>query len=136
MPLEVGTTAPEFTLVSQNRERISLDDLKGKKSMIVFMPYPHTRTCEAEACEIRDNWASFEGVDAHVVMITTHAGPPTGTGQRKTTSASRSSPTTGPMARCPGRTTPSTDVWLRQRTTYILDSEGVIRDVIASDVLG
>ena len=38
MPLTVGTPAPDFTLVSQNRETISLDDLKGKKSMIVFMP--------------------------------------------------------------------------------------------------
>ena len=42
MPLTIGTAAPDFTLVSQTRETISLDDLKGKRSMIVFMPYPHT----------------------------------------------------------------------------------------------
>lgn len=39
------------------------------------MPYPHTRTCDAESCEIRDNWALFEDLDANVVMITTHAAP-------------------------------------------------------------
>ena len=61
MPLTAGTPAPDFTLVSQDREKITLEDLKGKKSMIVFMPYPHTRTCDAETCEIRDNWALFRG---------------------------------------------------------------------------
>jgi peroxiredoxin len=59
--MTVGTSAPDFTLVSQDREKITLEDLKGKKSMIVFMPYPHTRTCDAETCEIRDNWALFRG---------------------------------------------------------------------------
>ena len=137
MPLAVGTTAPAFNLVSQNRETISLDDVKGKKSMIVFMPYPHTRTCEAESCEIRDNWASFQALGANVVMITTHAVP-----------------TNRDWAEDNGFGFPIlADYWphgdvsraydtfdetygYAKRTTYILDADAVIRDVISSDVLG
>jgi mycoredoxin-dependent peroxiredoxin len=137
VPLTVGTPAPYFTLVSQNRETISLDDLKGKKSMIVFMPYPHTRVCGGEACEIRDNWAAFERINANVIMITTHAGA-----------------TNRDWAEENGYGFPIlSDYWphgevsraydtfdetfgYAKRTTYILDGEGVIRDVISSDVLG
>jgi peroxiredoxin len=137
VPLAVGTNAPAFTLVSQDREKVSLEDLKGRRSMIVFMPYPHTRVCEGEACEIRDNWAAFEGVDATVVMITTHAGA-----------------TNRDWAKDNGFRFPIlSDYWphgevsraydtfdetygYAKRTTYILDAEGVIRDVIATDVLG
>jgi peroxiredoxin (alkyl hydroperoxide reductase subunit C) len=137
MPLEVGALAPEFTLVSQKRETISLEDLKGKKSMIVFMPYPHTRTCEAEAREIRDNWASFEGLDANVVMITTHAGP---TNRDWAEDNDFRFPILsdywphGEVSRA--YDTFDETFGYAKRTTYILDSESVIRDVIASDVLG
>ncbi|HJQ90998.1 MAG TPA: redoxin domain-containing protein [Acidimicrobiia bacterium] len=137
MPLAVGAKAPEFSLVSQNRDRISLDDLKGKKSMIVFMPYPHTRTCESEACEIRNNWAAFQGIDANVVMITTHAGA-----TNRDWAEDNDYPFPILSDYWPhGDVSRAYDTFdetfgYAKRTTYILDSDGVIRDVIASDVLG
>jgi peroxiredoxin (alkyl hydroperoxide reductase subunit C) len=136
MPLAIGTTAPEFSLLSQDREEIALDDLRGNRSMIVFMPYPHTPTCESEACQIRDNWASFQALDTKVVMITAHAVP-----------------TNRSWAEDQGFLFPIlSDYWphgavsraydtfdetfgYAKRTTYILDSDGVIREVIASDAL-
>jgi peroxiredoxin (alkyl hydroperoxide reductase subunit C) len=137
MPLTVGTSAPNFTLVSQNREKITLEDLKGKKSMIVFMPYPHTRTCDAETCEIRDNWALFEGLDANVVLITTHALP---TNKVWAEENGFGFPILadywphGEVARA--YDTFDETFGYAKRTTYILDADGVIRDVIATDVLG
>lgn len=137
MPLAVGTVAPDFTLVSQNREKISLDDLKGKKSMIVFMPYPHTRTCDAESCEIRDNWALLGDLDANVVIITTHAAP---TNREWAERNDFGFPILadywphGEVARA--YDTFEEAFGYAKRTTYILDADGVIRDVIASDVLG
>ncbi len=136
MTLTIGSSAPEFRLMSQDREEVSLDDLKGSRAMIVFMPYPHTPTCESEACEIRDNWGSFEALGAKVVMITTHA-----------------IPTNRSWAEEQGYRFPIlSDYWphgevsraydtfdetfgYAKRTTYVLDSEGVIRDVVASDAL-
>jgi peroxiredoxin (alkyl hydroperoxide reductase subunit C) len=124
-------------LVSQNREKITLEDLKGKKSMIVFMPYPHTRTCDAETCEIRDNWALFEGLDANVVLITTHALP---TNKVWAEENGFGFPILadywphGEVARA--YDTFDETFGYAKRTTYILDADGVIRDVIATDVLG
>lgn len=70
MTLETGTPAPEFTLANQNREPVSLDDLKGAKSVIVFIPFAFTGTCEGELCQIRDEYALFQGANARVVVIT------------------------------------------------------------------
>lgn len=136
MPLAIGTTAPQFRLMSQDREEISLDDLKGKPSMIVFMPYPHTPTCESEACEIRDNWEDFESVDANVVLITTHAVP---TNRRWAEEKDFEFPILsdywphGEVARA--YDTFDETFGYAKRTTYVLDRDGVIREVIASDAL-
>ncbi len=137
MPLPVGTAAPAFTLVSHDREKISLESLKGKRTMIVFMPYPHTRVCEGEACEIRDNWDSFQNIDANVVMITTHAGA---TNRDWAQDNDFSFPILsdywphGEVSRA--FDTFDETYGYAKRTTYILDADGVIRDVIASEVLG
>lgn len=137
MPLTVGAKAPDFTLVSQDREKVSLDDLKGKRSMIVFMPYPHTRTCEAETCEIRDNWSSFHDLEANVVLITTHAVP---TNRDWAEDNNFRFPILsdywphGEVARA--YDTFDETFGYAKRSTYILDANGVIRDVIATDALG
>ena len=70
VPLAIGTPAPEFTLLNQNREPVSLEDLKGSRSVIVFIPFAFTRTCETELCQIRDENALFDGADARPVAIT------------------------------------------------------------------
>ena len=137
MALTVGTPAPSFNLISQDREKISLEDLKGKRSMVVFMPYPHTRTCEAESCEIRDNWASFQDLDANVVMITTHAIP-----TNRDWAEDNDFPFPILADYWPhGEVSRAYDTFdetfgYAKRTTYIIDADGVIRDVIATDVLG
>ena len=70
MPLDVGTPAPDFTLLNQDREPVSLDDLRGSKSVIVFIPFAFTRTCESELCQIRDEYSMFNEADSKVVAIT------------------------------------------------------------------
>ena len=75
MSLSVGTPAPAFELLSQNRESVSLEDLKGKKSLIVFIPFPFTGICDDEGCAIRDGLGGLNDLDANVVVITVHAVP-------------------------------------------------------------
>ena len=70
MTLEIGTIVPDFTLRAQDRSEVSRDDLIGKRSLIVFMPFPFTRTCFGEMCMIRDSLASLNDFDANVVVIT------------------------------------------------------------------
>jgi peroxiredoxin len=55
---------------NQNREPVSLDDLEGSKSVIVFIPFAFTRTCEGELCQIRDEYQLFNDAGARVVAIT------------------------------------------------------------------
>lgn len=70
MSLAIGTPAPDFELLNQSREPVSLNDLKGSLSVIVFIPFAFTRTCEGELCEIRDEYSLFNEVEARVVAIT------------------------------------------------------------------
>ena len=137
MPLDVGTPAPDFTLLNQNREPVSLDDLKGSKSVIVFIPFAFTRTCEGELCQIRDEYAAFDAADTEVVAITCnthHANRvwieqqgfqfdilsdwwPHGAVSRK-------------------YDTFNEGYGYAERTTYFLDEDGVITSVSRSDHLG
>jgi mycoredoxin-dependent peroxiredoxin len=71
MTAEVGQLAPPFELRNVDGEMIGLDDLKGRKSLIVFIPFPFTGGCEGELCAIRDRLEELEGLDANVVAITT-----------------------------------------------------------------
>jgi len=71
MTAEIGKTAPDFELRNVDGELISLADLAGRKSLVVFIPFPFTGTCEGELCTIRDRMAELNEVDANVVAITT-----------------------------------------------------------------
>ena len=45
MALEVGTTAPDFTLRNQFGQTVSLSDFRGKKVVVMFYPFAFTSTC-------------------------------------------------------------------------------------------
>ena len=38
--LQVGDLAPQFTLLNQDNQSISLSDFKGKKYLCIFIPKP------------------------------------------------------------------------------------------------
>ena len=76
MPLEVGTTAPDFTLKDQNNQPVSLSDYRGKKNvLIVFYPLAFTGTCQGELCAVRDELPKFENDDAAILAISVGASP-------------------------------------------------------------
>ena len=137
MPLAVGTQAPDFTLVSQDREKVSPSSLMGKRSMIVFMPYPFTSTCDSEMCNIRDTWALYDDLDTNVVVITCH---PVSTNRVWAAQNGYEFPILADYWPH-GEVSRAYDSFDEQygyskRTTYVLDADGVIREVIASEALG
>jgi peroxiredoxin len=67
----IGATAPAFELRDTGGNTVTLDSLKGRKSLVVFIPFPFTGTCEGELCAIRDRLADLNTLDANVVAITT-----------------------------------------------------------------
>jgi peroxiredoxin Q/BCP len=69
MQVAVGDTAPQFTLTDQDGNKWSLKDQRGKPVVLYFYPKDDTPGCTTQACDVRDNWASFAETGAEVVGI-------------------------------------------------------------------
>ncbi len=67
--LKVGDKAPAFSLTTGSGERLSLEDLKGKKVVLYFYPKDDTSGCTGEACSFRDNITTIRRKGATVVGV-------------------------------------------------------------------
>ena len=54
--LKVGDKAPDFKVLDEQGNTVSLADYKGKKLVVFFYPKASTPTCTIEACNLRDNY--------------------------------------------------------------------------------
>jgi peroxiredoxin Q/BCP len=52
--LNVGDQAPDFSLLDQNYQRVSLSDFEGQKLLLYFYPKAETPGCTRQAISIRD----------------------------------------------------------------------------------
>jgi peroxiredoxin len=76
MTLDVGTTAPDFTLKDQNNQEVTLSSYQGKKNvLLVFYPLAFTGTCQGELCQVRDELPKFENDDTAVLAVSVGASP-------------------------------------------------------------
>jgi peroxiredoxin len=70
MAVEVGATAPDFTLPNQDREPVSLSQvLKGGPVVLAFFPAAFSSVCTKELCTLRDGAATLGTVPARVLGI-------------------------------------------------------------------
>ncbi len=69
MTLKVGDQAPDFTLLTDQEEKVSLKSLRGKKVVLYFYPKDSTPGCTREACDFRDQFAVFKKQGAEVFGI-------------------------------------------------------------------
>ena len=67
--LEIGTTAPEFTLPDQNGQMHSLSDYRGQKVILYFYPKDMTSGCTSQACNFRDRYPQFQERGAVVLGV-------------------------------------------------------------------
>ncbi len=67
--LEIGTTAPGFTLPDQNGEMHSLSDYKGQKVILYFYPKDMTGGCTAQACNFRDRYPQIREKGAVILGV-------------------------------------------------------------------
>ncbi|MGE0975051.1 thioredoxin-dependent thiol peroxidase [Staphylococcus cohnii] len=67
--LKRGDQFPEFKLENQNGDIISNDTLKGYKAVLYFYPRDNTPTCTTEACDFRDNLSYFNELKTKVYGI-------------------------------------------------------------------
>ena len=67
--LPIGTKAPEFTLLDQNGESVSLSDFLGKKVVLYFYPRDNTPGCTRQACAFAGAYAAFQEKNVVVMGI-------------------------------------------------------------------
>lgn len=61
--------APNFTLLNEKEEKVSLSNFRGKKVVLYFYPKDMTPGCTTEACDFRDHYQSFEDLNAVILGI-------------------------------------------------------------------
>ena len=66
--------APEFTLVDQDRNPVSLSDFAGRRLVVFFYPKAMTPGCTVEACEFRDSHQEL--LDAGLAVVGVSPDPP------------------------------------------------------------
>ncbi|HEX4058606.1 MAG TPA: thioredoxin-dependent thiol peroxidase [Galbitalea sp.] len=67
--LEVGDTAPAFTLPDQDGKPVSLSDFAGKKTIVYFYPAASTPGCTTQACDFRDSINSLKSAGYQVLGV-------------------------------------------------------------------
>ena len=69
MTVDVGDTAPDFTMPTDGGGEVSLAKLKGRPVVLYFYPRDDTPGCTKEACGFRDSFPDFTGVDAKIIGV-------------------------------------------------------------------
>ena len=137
MPAQVGQPAPDFTLVDQTRTPISLADLRGRKTLLVFFPFAFSGVCQGELCTIRDNLHGLEAADANVVAISCdphHANRAWTEQEGFGFKILSDFWPHGAVSQAYGCF--NDQVGCAMRATYVLDEEGIVRAIVSTESLG
>lgn len=119
----------------QDGKVVTLDDLTNRKTLLVFIPFPFTGICEGELCEIRDNFDDLAEL-ANVVVITCDT---RFSNKKWAEEQGFDFPILsdfwphGETARAYGCF--NDEMGVAWRATYVLDQDGVVREVISTDAL-
>lgn len=69
MSADVGTPAPDFTLMNQDRQPVTLSAERGHPVVLAFFPAAFSSVCTKELCTFRDSLASLNDARAQVYGI-------------------------------------------------------------------
>jgi peroxiredoxin len=69
MTVDVGSKAPDFTLMNQDRQPVTLSQQQGHLVLLAFFPAAFSSVCTKELCTFRDGLASLNQATAQVYGI-------------------------------------------------------------------
>ncbi len=69
MSIDVGSPAPDFTLMNQDRQPVTLREQRGKPVLLAFFPAAFSSVCAKELCTFRDSLARLNDANAQVFGI-------------------------------------------------------------------
>lgn len=67
--LTIGDKMPYFEVMDQNGNKVTSNELIGKKTILYFYPKDNTSGCTAEACNLRDNYEALSAKGYNVVGV-------------------------------------------------------------------
>ena len=67
--LQIGMTAPNFTLPDKDGNPVILSDLRGRKVVLYFYPKDNTPGCTRQACAFAGSFSEFERRGVTVIGI-------------------------------------------------------------------
>jgi peroxiredoxin Q/BCP len=130
--VKVGDKAPDFTLLSQMGDNVTLSEYFGKKNIVLyFYPKDETVGCTKEACSFRDSYEELTNLGAEVLGVS---------GQSVESHKSFASHYGLPFILLSDEGNkvrelygvPSTMGILPGRVTYIIDKKGIVRHIFNS----
>jgi peroxiredoxin len=69
MSVDVGSKAPDFTLMNQERQPVTLSAERGKPVVLAFFPAAFSSVCTKELCTFQDALAQLNKTHAQVYGI-------------------------------------------------------------------
>lgn len=69
MTVDVGSTAPDFTLMNEERQPVTLSTQRGHPVVLAFFPAAFSSVCQKELCTFRDQLARLNHAQAKVYGI-------------------------------------------------------------------
>jgi peroxiredoxin len=138
MSIEVGQSAPEFTLKDQAGNEVSLAAVRGQGAVVlVFYPFTFSGVCEGELCSLRDDLSSFESGAAQVIAVSCdsrHSQRIWSEQQGYTFPVLSDFWPHGAVAKAYGVF--NDELGCANRATFVIDTNGVVVDTFASPNLG
>ena len=67
--INIGDTAPNFTLQDKDGKTVSLSDFKGRKVVVYFYPKDNTPGCSRQAVGFAENYNEFQKRNITVIGI-------------------------------------------------------------------
>jgi peroxiredoxin Q/BCP len=128
----VGEPAPDFTLLAASGDPVSLSQFRGRSEVVLFFyPKDHSPACTAEACAFRDSYEAFQQAQAAVLGVSADAVE----SHQQFAVRNRlpfyllSDPDGAVRSRYG---VPRTLGVIPGRVTYIIDTQGIVRHIFAS----
>ena len=133
--LKIGDKAPQFKATDQYGKTIELNDFKGKKVVLFFYPKASTPGCTVEACNLRDNYQSFQSKGYEILGVSADSE------KRQLNFSNKQELPYSLLADEDKSVIMAYGVWGPKkfmgkeydgihRTTFVIDGDGVIEDII------
>jgi peroxiredoxin Q/BCP len=133
--LQPGDAAPDFTLSDQHGDPVTLSGFRGKSVVLYFYPKADTPGCATQACGVRDRRADYERAGAVVLGVSPDPLTPIANFDEKYgLGFPLLSDKDHEVAEVYGvwveKSMYGRKYWGAQRSTFIIDDNGVVRHVI------